>query len=305
MSRKVKRKASKRVSALFIIVAIISLVVALYPNAIDFFKSLSDQPRKPTVADGELSVHFLDVDQGDSILVIAPDGSSMLIDTSVSKQDDVIIEYLRACGIEKLDYLVLTHPDADHIGSATSILKAVGAETVYMTDMTHTTKTFETLLNTIDELDITMKIPKLNEEIKLGDAIFTVLGPVNKTDNKNEMSIVLRLDYGNHSFMLTGDAGHDSEKDMLSEHSKSAFKADVLKLGHHGSSTSSSREFVLAVDPDYAIISCGRDNSYGHPHSETMELLRELDIPYYITYEIGNIIFVSDGTTLTVQRPSA
>lgn len=304
MSRKVKRKASKRVSALFIIVAVIALAASLYPNVIGFFKGLNDQPRKPTVANGELSVHFLDVDQGDSILVISPEGKSMLIDTSVSKQDDVIIEYLKACGIKKLDCMVLTHPDADHIGSATKILKTIGAETVYMTDMTHTTKTFETLIETIAELDITLKTPKVNDEIKLGEAVFTVLGPVNKTDDKNEMSIVLRLDYGKHSFMFTGDAGHESEEDMLSKHSASAFRSDVIKLGHHGSSTSSSEKFIKAVAPKYAIISCGKDNSYGHPHEETMELLNKLEIPYFITYEVGNIIFVSDGTTLTLKRPA-
>lgn len=305
MSRRVKRKASKSVSALFIIAAIVALVAALYPNVADFFTGLFDQPRKPTVVDGELSVHFLDVDQGDCILVIAPDGESMLIDTSVSKQDDVIIEYIRACGIEKLDCMVLTHPDADHIGSATSILNEIGAKTVYMTDMIHTTKTFETLLETIDRLDIPLKIPKVNDIIELGDARFTVLGPVNKTDNKNEMSIVMRLDYGKHSFMLTGDAGHESEEDMLDKHSLSSFKCDVLKIGHHGSSTSSSKEFVLAVKPSYAIISCGRDNSYGHPHDETVELLSELDIPYFITYEVGHIVFTTDGETLTLERPSS
>jgi competence protein ComEC len=104
--------------------------------------------------------------------------------------------------------------------------------------------------------------------------------------------------------MFTGDAGHESEEDMLSKHSASAFRSDVIKLGHHGSSTSSSEKFIKAVAPKYAIISCGKDNSYGHPHEETVELLNKLEIPYFITYEVGNIIFVSDGTTLTLKRPA-
>ncbi len=305
MARRKKRRNSKGLSLLTTLFAVIVLIFSLFPDAKAFIVNLFEEPRTPTLTDGELSVHFLDVDQGDSILIIAPSGESMLIDTSISKMDDVIIEYLKSVHIGKLDYLVLTHPDGDHIGSASKILEVIGADTVYMTDMTHTTKTFETLLETIDRLDITLKIPKLNEVISLGNAKFTVLGPVEKTDNKNEMSIVLRMDYGETSFMFTGDAGAESEQLMLNKHSANAFKANVLKLGHHGSSSSSTKEFLLAVYPSYAIVSCGKDNSYGHPHREVVALLKELEIPYYITHESGNIIFSTDGKDLKLIRPVA
>ena len=305
MAKRRKRKNSKPLSFLVTIIAVIAIVFSFFPEAKACILNLFEEPRTQSVPDGELSVHFLDVDQGDSILIIAPNGESMLIDTSISKMDDVIIEYLRSVGIKKLDYLVLTHPDGDHIGSATKILEQIGANAVYMTDKIHTTKTFEKLIQTIERLDITLKIPKLNDVIKLGSANFTVLGPVEKTDNNNEMSIVLRLDYGEISFMFTGDAGAESENLMLNKHPSGAFKAQVLKLGHHGSSSSSTKEFLLAVEPSYAIISCGKDNSYGHPHREVVALLKELNIPSYITHECGNIIFTTDGSDLVLVRPAA
>jgi lysophospholipase L1-like esterase len=188
---------------------------------------------------------------------------------------------------------------------ASKILKEIGAKTVYMTDMIHTTKTYETLLQTIVELEIDTKFPTLNEEIMLGNARLAVLGPVEKTQDVNDMSIVLRLDYGEISFMFTGDAGKESEKLMLKEHSSSAFKAQVLKLGHHGSSSSNTKEFLLAVDPTYAVISCGKDNSYGHPHKEVVDLLDELNIRSYITYEHSNIVFSTNGEKLELIRPAA
>ena len=305
MAKSKKYKKSKGLSFLITLITVIALIFHFFPDAKSFILDLFEEPRTATLTDGELSVHFLDVDQGDSILILAPSGESMLIDTSISKMDDVIIEYLRSYNVEKLDYLVLTHPDSDHIGSATKILKEIGAKTVYMTDMIHTTKTYETLLQTIDELEIDTKFPTLNEEIMLGNARITVLGPVEKTQDVNDMSIVLRLDYGEISFMFTGDAGAESEKIMLKEHSSSAFKAHVLKLGHHGSSTSNTKDFLLAVDPEYAIISCGKDNSYGHPHKEVIDLLDELNIRSYITYEHSNIVFSTDGEKLELIRPAA
>ena len=304
MASRKKYKKSKPLSFLITIVALLALIFSLFPNAKSFLLNLFEESRIPTLTDGELSVHFLDVDQGDSILILSPSGESMLIDTSISKMDDVIIEYLKSVRVNKLDYLVLTHPDGDHIGSASKILEEIGANTVFMTDITHTTKTYEKLLETIDKLDIPLKIPKLNDVINLGNARLTVLGPTEKSNSTNEMSLVMRLDYGEISFMLTGDAGKESEMLMLSEYSIGTFKSHVLKVGHHGSSNSSTKEFVSAVDPLYAIISCGKDNSFVHPHKDVIDLMYEMNIKYYITHESGHIVFSTDGEALSLLRPS-
>lgn len=305
MAKHRKHKKNRYLSFLTTLIVIIALIFSFFPEAKNYILDLFEAPRFTTLTDGELSVHFLDVDQGDSILILAPSGESMLIDTSISKMDDVIIEYLRSVGVRKLDHLVLTHPDGDHIGSATKILEKVGAKNVYMPDITNNTKTFETLLETIDRLDIPLIIPEIYDNINVGNARLTVLAPVKSSNDINEMSLVLRLDYGEISFLFTGDAGTKSEALMLNEHSPSSLKAQVIKLGHHGSSGSSSRAFLLAVDPSYAIISCGKDNSYGHPHKEVLDRLDELGIPSYITHECGSIVFSTDGKKLNLISPAA
>lgn len=298
-----RKKNKKLLSAIVTALFIFCLVLYYFPNTFEFISSLFEDPRSVTTTDGELSVHFLDVGQGDCTLIIDPSGQTMLIDTSVSDQADNIIEYLNIYGIKKLDHLVLTHPDSDHIGAASKILKTVGANTVYMTDIVHTTKTFENLINTISDLDIPLVVPKLNDKINLGNAVVTVLGPVSKTDDLNEMSLVLRLDYGETSFMFTGDAGIKSEKEMLEYHRINEFRADVLKLGHHGSSTSSSKDFIDAVNAQYAVVSCGKDNSYGHPHKEVITDMNNRNIKLYRTDTDGNIIFSTDGKLIKLLRP--
>ena len=305
MAKHNRRKKNRTLSFLITLILIIALIFSYFPEAKNYILDLFDEPGFSKLSEGELSVHFLNVDQGDSILIIAPSGESMLIDTSISKMDDVIIEYLRSVGVRKLDHLVLTHPDSDHIGSASKILNEIDTKAVYMPDITHTTKTFETLIETIDKLDIPLIIPNLNDKISLGGAILTVLAPVETSSDLNEMSLVLRLDYGEVSFLFTGDAGTKSEALMLKEHSASSLKAQVIKLGHHGSSSSSSKAFLLTVDPSFAIISCGKDNSYGHPHNEIVDLLKELQIQSYITYESGNVIFSTDGKKLNLIRPAS
>lgn len=293
-----------------LILAIIAcaLTFALVPGVWSFlakYLPFIDEPRQITTPDGDMSVHFLDVGQGDCSLIIMPTGETMLIDTSTKDQADVILEYIDYYKIKKIDYLVLTHPHADHIGSAPKIISSLDIGTVMMPDATTNTRIFEQTLNAIDAKNLEITIPKPGDEFKLGEASITILGPVDNTDDLNNMSIVLRLDYGKTSFLFTGDAEHYSESLMLSKHKASAFKADVLKIGHHGSSTSTSSKFLSAIDPDYAVISCGKDNSYGHPHTETIKNFQKKGITYFRTDEQGNIVFSSDGKSVTVLRPTA
>lgn len=305
-----KKNKQKGLRSLFIVILLILGAVALktIPGAWEFLSKylpFIEEPREITVPDGEMAVHFLDVGQGDCSLIVLPSGKTVLIDASVKDEADSILEYLSNQKVARIDYFVLTHPHADHIGSAQKIVEALDIGKVVMPDVTTDTATFEKLLLAIDKKDIPIHIAKAGEIISLGNANMKILGPIKKTDDLNNMSIVLRLDYGKTSFMFTGDAEEPSEKDMLKEYSEAEFRADVLKVGHHGASTSTSFDFLSAIKPKYAIISCGKDNSYGHPHTETINSLNKLGITYFRTDKVGNIIFSSDGEKVTLLRPAA
>ncbi|MBQ8254354.1 MAG: MBL fold metallo-hydrolase [Clostridia bacterium] len=291
-------------------VLVIGVAIALHtiPGAWEFlakYLPFIEEPRQITVPDGDMAVHFLDVGQGDCSLIVLPNGKTVLIDASVKDEGKNILEYLSYQKIKRIDYFILTHPHADHIGGAQEVIEALPIGKVIMPDAETDTAVFEKLLITIDNKKIPLHIAKVGDIISLGNANIKILGPVNNTDDLNNMSIVLRLDYGKTSFMFTGDAEEPSEKDMLDKFSASEFRADVIKIGHHGASTSSSYDFIKAVSPKYAAISCGKDNSYGHPHTETINTLNKLGIKYYRTDKVGNIVFSSDGEKVTLLRPTA
>ena len=308
-SRNRKRKL-KGLKALLALALIICAAIALkaIPGAWEFLSKylpFIEEPRQITVPDGDMAVHFLDVGQGDCSLIVLPSGKTVLIDASTNDEGDNIIEYLSYQKVKHIDYFVLTHPHADHIGSAKQIIETLSVGKVVMPDIETDTATFTNLLLAIDKKDIPIHVAKVGDIIKLDNTNMKILGPVNKTDDLNNMSIVLRLDYGKTSFMFTGDAEEQSEKDMLEKFSSSEFRADVLKVGHHGASTSSSLEFITAISPKYAVISCGKDNTYGHPHTETVNTLNKLGIKYYRTDKVGNVVFSSDGEKVTLLRPTA
>lgn len=303
-----KRKQRGRPLKLYALIAAIAIALALHliPGAWDLvsrYLPFLQEPRQTTPTNGEMSVHFLDVGQGDCSLIIMPSGETMLIDASTVDQSDKILEYIASCGVTKLNYFVLTHPHSDHIGGAKKVMQGITTEKVIMTDAEHTSSTFEKLTEYLLNSNIDVIFPKPNDTFSLGQAKITVLGPVKEYKDLNDTSLVIRLDYGKTSFMFTGDAEHESENDMLSYHSKSEFKADVLKLGHHGSYTSSGESWLDAVAPAYAIASCGVDNEYGHPHTETVQELNKRGITFFRTDEQGNIVFSSDGEKVTVVRP--
>lgn len=308
--KKNKKYKLKGLRTLLAIVLIIGTAIALHtiPGAWEFLSKylpFIEEPRQITVPDGEMAVHFLDVGQGDCSLIVMPNGKTVLIDASVKDEGKNILEYLSYQKVERIDYFILTHPHADHIGSAREIVEKLPVGKVIMPDAETDTAVFENLLITIDKKKIPLHIAKAGEIISLGNANIKILGPVEKTDDLNNMSIVLRLDYGKTSFIFTGDAEQPSEQDMLDRFSPSEFRADVIKIGHHGASTSSSYDFLNAVKPACAVISCGKDNSYGHPHTETINTLKNLGVLYYRTDKDGNIVFSSDGEKVTLLRPLA
>lgn len=257
-------------------------------------------PQSDTAAlpDGSdpLRVYFLDVGQGDCTILTQGD-SAMLIDAGDNDKGTAVQSYLEYLGIEELDYAVLTHPDADHIGGADVVLYKFDCDAILMPDAQTDTRTYDDVIQAMNAKGESAVHPAPGDVYEFGDARFTILAPVDDYDDNNNNSIVLRLDHGDNSFLFTGDAENQAEEDILS--TQADVDADVLKVGHHGSSTSTSDAFLAAVSPDYAVISCGEDNKYGHPHAETLNRLRENGITVYRTDEQGTIVAESDGQDIT------
>lgn len=248
--------------------------------------------------DGRLSVHFLDVGQGDSIFIELPDGKTMLIDAGENYYGNGIISYINDCGYEKVDYLAATHPHADHIGSMAYIVRHMDIGEVFMPKVSANTKTYENLLEAVSDKGLKIKSAKAGLTIAENDDYkITVAAPsVIDSENLNNSSAVIKLSYKNNSFLFTGDA----EKEELSK-IKTDISADVLKVGHHGSKTSTYSEFLDKVNPKYAVISVGKNNDYGHPHKNTLKLLSNYGITVFRTDKDKTIVFASDGDEISVN----
>ena len=240
----------------------------------------------------ELNVHFLDVGQGDAVL-ISCDDAYMLIDAGDNDKGTLVQNYLNKQGVEHLDYIIGTHPDADHIGGMDVILYKFDCGTVMMPDVTNDTATYRDVIDTMKEKGYQNTAPVVGDSYSLGSAQFTILGPTDTYEDTNNNSIVLLLTHGDNKFLFVGDAEEKAEEDILAE--GVSVKADVLKVGHHGSRTASSEAFLQAVEPTYAVISCGQDNSYGHPHAETLNTLRSMGVKVFRTDEQGTVTVTSDG----------
>lgn len=253
-------------------------------------------------AQGIATVTFIDVGQGDSTLIQTENGA-MLIDGGVRSAYEHIANILRQSGITHLDYVVATHPHADHIGGLVPLIgnnNGISIGTVLMPNVAHTTRTYENFLTALISNDINVVEPYAGKLIELDDVMFTVIGPNSSGyRNLNNYSIVLIMDHGYNSFMFTGDAEQHSEYEILEAFDD--ISVDVLRVAHHGSRTSSAAAFLDAASPRYAIISAGLDNQYGHPHGIVMDRLNERGIETLITFELGDIVMVSDGNTIEMR----
>jgi competence protein ComEC len=248
---------------------------------------------------GVIKVHFIDVGQGDSILIENGE-AAMLIDAGENSQGEVVVNYINSLDIEDLDYVIGTHPHSDHIGGLDDVILQVPVEKIIFPDVVHTTKTFEDVLDAIESknLKITKAIP--GDEYTLGEAEFTIVAPNSiKYDELNNYSVGIHLQFGDSSFLFIGDAEELSEEEILE--AGHDISADVFKLSHHGSSTSNSSKFLDQVNPAYAVITVGEGNSYGHPHSITMQAMQERNIKVYRTDKQGTIVFTSDGSNISVN----
>lgn len=249
-----------------------------------------------------MEVHFMDVGQGDATLVTCG-GHAMLIDTGDDTKGTAIQNYLQKQKITKLDYLILTHPDADHIGGAPVIITKFNIDRVFVSNFEKDNETYRKLIQSLDDKQITLLTPKVNSIYTLGTASITILAPDREYDNPNDASIAFLLKNGTRSFLFTGDAGEEAEQDLLK--TGIDISADLYKVGHHGSKYSTSKEFFKAVDPFYAVISCGEGNSYGHPHAETLNTLRAAGVMVYRTDEEGTIIASTDGRSISFNVPAS
>ena len=282
-----------------LIISILCAISLLLGGCADSSPSLlPDKGSSITAPSGSgLDVHFIDVGQGDSILAES-DGHYMLIDAGENDQAGTVVSYLKAEGVTKLDYVIGTHPHSDHIGGLDKVIDTFPVDKVLLPPVEHTTRTFEDVLDSIASRGLKITKPAPGDSYDLGNASFTILSPVKDYGNDlNNWSVGIRLTYGDNSFVMCGDAENQAEEDILN--SGAVLKADVLKAGHHGSSTSTSDAFLKKVSPSWVVIQCGKGNSYGHPHKETMEKLKKAGCQILRTDVEGTITAFSDGKTIT------
>lgn len=288
-------------------VAICILIVGLYGlmqlNPLQYIPTLSNSSTQTVSASkwqsGYLFVDVIDVGQGDSIFIKTPSGETMLIDAGESDAYSAVKEVLDENDVKELDALVATHPHSDHIGSMQKVYENYGAKKIYMSKAVTTTATYKNLLTAISKKGQSIITAKAGMTIDLDSSItLEILSPMNKSyDDLNDYSVVIKCTYKNVSVLFTGDATKVTEAEMIANY-KDKLKSDVLKVGHHGSRESSSAVFLSAVSPKYAIISCGKDNSYGHPHEETLNRLNNINAIIKRTDESGSIMFISNGNTI-------
>lgn len=251
----------------------------------------------PVTSEERLEVTFIDVGQADSIL-LENEGHYMLVDAGNNEDGPKLVNYFKNQNIHQFDYVIGTHPHEDHIGGLDNIIEGFDINTFYMPDVITTTKTFEDVLDSLVEKNMTLSIPKTNATFKLGDATVKVLyvGTEDESD-LNDTSIVLKVTYQNVSFLLTGDASTKVEEKL----NPADLESTVLKVGHHGSSTATNEKFLNTVNPKYAIISVGENNQYEHPHTTVLNTLAAHNITTYRTDQDGTIKVITDGTNIEIN----
>ena len=273
---------------------------SLSANSAD--KSEADQNGNSSTPEGsaQVKVHFIDVGQGDCTLVMSC-GEAMLIDSGERDDSDRVIKYLKEQGITKLSCIIVTHPHTDHMGEMPDILKAFKTDKFIMPkvpdNMLPTIMRYEKMLKQIKNQGLEISWSS-NSEFRLGDAVINTYTPKGQFEELNDYSTVVKISCGSRKFLITGDAEKEEESDLLAQ--RFDFRADVLKVPHHGSYKGTTSELLKAVGAQYAVICCGKNNDYGHPHDSTLKRIKKFISSVYITKDNGDIVFTTDGKSLTV-----
>lgn len=298
----------KKISTPALFASIILIIAAwIFASDPDRYAVGFDVPSGDFVNEtSKVSIYYLDVGQGDSELIRLPSGENILIDAGLAEGSSKLLDYLEQLGVHKIDYLIATHPHADHIGGMAQVIKRMDIGKIYLPKVADsqvpTTRVYENMLDAVEKKGLRLTQSKAGVTVfDQGDARLEFLAPhEDNYKDLNNYSIVAKLTYGKKTFLFTGDAEKESEKEMLQEFS-SKLSSDVLKVGHHGSNSSTSANFLKAVAPKYAIISCGKNNDYGHPHKEVMNRLNAAKIKVLRTDEQGTILITSNGTDINVK----
>ena len=292
-----KKKDPKKLIVFLILVVSYFFYNNFNPNTEDAGTSINKGSESTSAS---LTFSFIDVGQADCTL-IENDGKYALIDAGNNEDGPLLVKYFESLGIKEFEYVFATHAHEDHIGGMDDIINNFKIKNFYMPDAITTTKTFEDVLTALENNKVTFKTPTTGETLELQAEVpttFTVLSVNSDESNLNDTSIVLKLKYNTTSFLFMGDASSKIENTILDK----SIQSDVLKVGHHGSKTSTSNRFLEKVNPKYAVISVGKDNSYSHPNTETLNRLAKKDVKVYRTDELGTIIAKSNGTIINFEN---
>ena len=293
----------KKISSIIIAIVVLLLYSIIETDFIsDLEKNIANALKVPNetkevvnIDSGNiLSVHYIDVGQADSILIKTND-YNMLIDAGNNDDGKKLVKYFEELGITKFDYVFATHAHEDHIGGMDDIINNFDIDNFYMPDVITTTKTFEDVLDALEKKFLKYSTPKIDDKYKLGSNLIDILYVGEDDSDLNDTSIVLKLTHGKNTFLFTGDATSNVEKQILNKD----LKSDVLKVGHHGSSYSTSNDFLNKVNPSYAVISVGKNNNYNHPNKTILNRLKNVKL--YRTDKHGTIIIKSDGNNINVE----
>ncbi|HHL2033193.1 ComEC/Rec2 family competence protein [Clostridium perfringens] len=281
-----------------IISSIIGIIVVLLAGY--FGIDLTQDSKVPK--DSELMISYMDVGQGDAEY-IKVNGNDILIDAGPRSNSKELLEQLKAKNIDDFELVIATHPHEDHIGGMVDVFKEYEVKAFYSPKITHTTKTYENLVKAVKDEGLKTKELKGGMIIDLGEgAKFEVFTPQkSEYEELNDYSPIMKLSFGDTSYLFTGDAEKLAEEEALAKY-KTSLDSDVIKFGHHGSSSSSSNAFIEAVSPKYGIISCAKDNKYGHPHRETLDIIKKYNIKTFRTDTDGEIILTSDGKSINFNK---
>lgn len=288
MSR--RRKPTKKQALATLLTLICILIAGLVAPLL--------QPESQLPEGSSFQVHFIDVGQADAALILCDD-MAMLIDGGNSADSDLIYTYLKKHNVKHLDYIVSTHPHEDHVGGLSGALQYATVGIAYSPVTSFSTKAFNNFKSALSQQGVTLSVPSVGTRFDLGSATCQILAVNTETADTNNTSIVLRIVYGETSFLFTGDA--ETPVEQLLVNNGFELKSTVLKVGHHGSYSSTSYVFLREVMPEYAVIPVGKDNDYGHPHDIVLSRLRDADVTLYRSDMHGDVICTSDGKTVSFQ----